>query len=208
MFCICRICAHSLNVEERKVQKIYQELNANVYFVTWEKWKMSFILIFLDIREKHIKPYYYKRPLFFKFVRQLFSKDNLKSIHNPANISWKPYIVEKNLFADVNSDVHLPNSDYSQTSIYSIACESVNKLKLDWFVSVRDILYAIQYILYNLSYNPPPCIHQYFMLYFVHLWATGPRWSINSYYRYWHLTRSTQDSELVKRWWTEVAGWS
>ena len=36
---------------------------------------------FLNIREKHIKPYYYKRPLFFEFV-QLFSKDNFKSIHN------------------------------------------------------------------------------------------------------------------------------
>ena len=56
---------------------------------------------FLDIREKHIKPYYYKRPLFFKFV-QLIGKDNFKSIHNPANISLKPHIVENNLFADVN----------------------------------------------------------------------------------------------------------
>ena len=41
---------------------------------------------FLDIREKHIKLYCYNIPLFFKFV-QLFSKDNFKSIHNPANIS-------------------------------------------------------------------------------------------------------------------------
>ena len=43
VLCKYRICAHSLKVEKGST-KLYQELNVNVYSVTWEKWKMNFIL--------------------------------------------------------------------------------------------------------------------------------------------------------------------
>ena len=49
--------------------------------------EFHFVLVFpafLDIHEKYINPYYYRKPSFFKFVK-LFSRDNFKSTHNYAN---------------------------------------------------------------------------------------------------------------------------
>ena len=56
--------------------------------------EFHFVLVcpaFLDIREKYIKPYYYRKPSFFKFV-QLFSKDNFKSTQHETDSMVAMYI--------------------------------------------------------------------------------------------------------------------
>ena len=84
VLCKYRICAHSLNVEKGRYKNLPRnERKCSFCNMGEMEDEFHFVLVcpaFLDIREKYIKPYYYRKPSFFKFV-QLFSKDNFKSTH-------------------------------------------------------------------------------------------------------------------------------